>query len=85
MQVLGEDPDGAHDCLTDIEVSGPLDDALDDCVDFPAKHLVQRLVKAQLGGAVPRQDQLSVGALEHWRYGGRGRKEQSQRKPTLAP
>lgn len=69
-QVLGEDPDGAHDRLAHIKVPRPLDDALDDCVDFPAEHLVQRLAQAQLGAAVPRQDQLSVGALEHWQDGG---------------
>lgn len=72
VQVLGKDPDGAHDCLAHVEVSRPLDDALDDCVDFPAEHLVQRLLQAQLGGAVPRQDQLSVGAFEHWWDWGRG-------------
>lgn len=69
-QVLGEDPDGAHDRLAHIKFPRPLDDALDDCVDFPAEHLVQRLAQAQLGAAVPRQDQLSVGALEHWQDGG---------------
>lgn len=98
--MLGEDPDGAHDRLAHIEVPRPLDDALDDGVHFPAQHLVQGLAQAQLGAAVPRPDQLSVGALEHWRDGGEvvggvglvewdggggGGGEQSQRKPALAP
>lgn len=66
MQVLGENPNGAHDRLAHIKVPRSHDDAVDDCVDFPAEHLVQRLAQARLGNAVPRQDQLSVGALKHW-------------------
>lgn len=65
MQVLGENPNGAHDRLAHIKVPRSRDDAVDDCVDFPAEHLAQRLAGARLGNAVPRQDQLSVGALEH--------------------
>ena len=65
MQVLGQNANGAHDRLANIKVPGPLNDPVDYEVDFPAEHLVQRLVLARLGNKVPRQDQLSVGALKH--------------------
>lgn len=78
MQVLGQNPNGAHDRLAHIKVSGSLNDPADYEVEFPAEHLVQRLVLAGLGNGVPRQDQLSVGALKHWG-------EQSQKKFTVTP
>lgn len=78
MQVLGQNSNGAHDRLANIKVVHSLNDAVDDYVDFPAEHLVQRLVLAWLGNTVPRQDQLSVGTLKHWG-------EQAQREFTPAP
>lgn len=65
MQVLGQNSNGAHNRLANIKVFGSLNDAVDYYVDFPDEHLVQRLLRTRLGDAVPRQDQLSVGALEH--------------------
>lgn len=65
MQVLGQNSNGAHNRLANIKVFGSLNDAIDYYVDFPAKHLVQRLLRTRLGDAVPRQDQLSVDALKH--------------------
>lgn len=65
MQVLGQNTNGAHYRLTNIKVSGSLNNAVDYEVELPAEHLVQRLVLAWLGNSVPRQDQLSVGALKH--------------------
>lgn len=78
MQVLSQDTNGAHDRLANIKVFGSLNDPVDDEVELPAEHLVQRLVLAWLGDAVPRQDQLGVGALEHWG-------QQSQRKIPITP
>lgn len=46
MQVLGQNSNGAHDRLANIKVVHSLNDAVDDYVDFPAEHLVQRLVLA---------------------------------------
>lgn len=65
MQVLGQNPNEAHDCVGDIKVFGPLNDAVDYKVKLPAEHLVQRLLLTRLGDGVPRQDQLSVGAFKH--------------------
>lgn len=67
MQVLGQNTNGAHDRLANIKVFGSLNDPVDYEVDFPAEHPVQRLALTWLGNAVPRQDQLSVGALKHCR------------------
>lgn len=78
MQVLGQNSNGAHNRLANIKVFGSLNDAVDYYVDFPDEHLVQRLLRTRLGDAVPRQDQLSVGALKHWG-------EQPQKKFALAP
>lgn len=78
MQVLGQNSNGAHNHLANIKVFGSLNDAVDYYVDFPDEHLVQRLLRTRLGDAVPRQDQLSVGALKHWG-------EQPQKKFALAP
>lgn len=78
MQVLGQNSNGAHDRLAHIKVFRSRNDAVDYYVDFPAEHLVQRVVQAWFGDAVPRQDQLRVGTLKHCG-------EQSQRKVTLAP
>lgn len=64
MQVLGQNANGTHDCLAHIKASRSLDDTLDHDVDFPAEHLVQRLGFERLRDAVPRQDELSVGALK---------------------
>lgn len=64
MQVLGQNANGAHDCLAHIKAACSLDDTLDHDVDFPAEHPVQRLQLQRLGDAVPRQDELSVGALK---------------------
>lgn len=64
MQVLGENADGTHDCLAHIKASRSLDDAFDHDVHFPAEHPVQRLGLERLRDAVPRQDELSVGALK---------------------
>lgn len=65
MQVLGQNPNGAHDCVGDIKVFGSFNDAVDYKVEFPAENLVQGLLLARLGDGVPRQDQLSVGAFKH--------------------
>lgn len=65
MQVLGQNTNGAHDRLANIEVVRRLNDAVNYYVGFPAEHLVQRLVLTRLGNVVPRQDQLSVGTLKH--------------------
>lgn len=64
MQVLGQDANGTHDRLAHVKAPHPLDDALDHDVGFPAEHPVQRLGLERLRDAVPRQDELSVGALE---------------------
>lgn len=66
MQMLGQNANGTHDRLAHIKVSRSLDDAVDHDVDFPAEHLVQRLGLAWLRNAVPRLDELSVGALKDW-------------------
>lgn len=78
MQVLGQNSNGAHDRLANIKVFRSRNDAVDYYVDFPAEHLVQRMVQTWFGDAVPRQDQLRVGTLKHCG-------EQSQRKLALAP
>lgn len=65
MQVLSQNPNGAHHRLADIKVIGLLNDAVNYEVEFPAEHLMQRLVLAWFGNTVPRQDQLCVGALKH--------------------
>lgn len=65
MQVLGQNPNGAHHRLANIKVFGSLNDPVDYKVNLPAEHLVKRLTLRRLGNAIPRQDQLSVGALEH--------------------
>lgn len=65
MQVLGQNPNGAHHRLADVKVSGPLNDAVNYEVKLPAEQHVQRLVLAGLGDAVPGQDQPSVGTLKH--------------------
>lgn len=65
MQVLGQNTNGAHDRLANIEVVRCLNDAVNYYVDFPAENLVQKLVLTRLGNVVPRQDQLSVDTLKH--------------------
>lgn len=65
MQVLSQNANGAHNRLANVKVFGSLNDPVDYEVNFPAEHLVQRLLLTRLGNAVPRQDQLSVGALKH--------------------
>lgn len=80
MQVLGQNTDGAHDCLANIKVFGLLNNSVDYEVEFPAEHLVQRLLLTGLGNAVPRQNQLSVGALKHC-----GEKPTTQKKFTSTP
>lgn len=82
MQVLGQNPNGAHDCVGDIKVFGPFNDAVDYKVEFPAENLVQGLLLARLRDGVPRQDQLSVGAFKHCENS-RHTASQSQRKVTF--
>lgn len=82
MQVLGQNPNGAHDCVGDIKVFGPFNDAVDYKVKFPAENLVQGLLLARLGDGVPRQDELSVGAFKHCEDS-RHTASQSQRKVTF--
>lgn len=65
MQVLRENPNGAHHRLGDIKVYGPLNDAIDHKVNFSAEDLVERLLLAGLRHFIPGQDQLSIGTLEH--------------------
>lgn len=67
MQVLSQNTNAAHDRLANVEAFGSLDDAVDHKVELPAEHLVQGLAPTRLGDAVPRQEQLGVGALEHCR------------------
>lgn len=62
--MLGQNANGTHDGLAHIEVSRPLDDAVNHDVRLAAQHAVQRLGLAWLRDAVPRQDELSVGALK---------------------
>lgn len=64
MQVLRQNANRTHDCLAHIKASHSLDDAVDQDVHLPAEHQVQRLGLERLGDAVPRQDELSVGALK---------------------
>lgn len=65
MQVLGQNPNGAHHRLADVKVSGPLNDAVNYEVKLPAEQHVQWLVLAGLRDAVPRHDQPSVGTLKY--------------------
>lgn len=83
MQVLGQNANGTHDCLAHIKASRSLDDAVDHDVDFPAEHPVQRLQLQRLRDAVPRQDELSVGALKDW--GGGVESRVTTRTFTSAP
>lgn len=64
MQVLGQNADGTHDRLAHIKALRSLDDAVDHHIHFPAEHEAQRLGLQRLRDAVPRQDELSVGALK---------------------
>lgn len=66
MQVLGQNANRTHDCLAHIKPSRSLDEALDHDVGFPAERLMQRLGLERLRNAVPRQDELGVGALKDW-------------------
>lgn len=66
MQVLCQNANGAHDRLANIKVFGSFNDSVDYEVDLPAEHLVQRLALTRLRDDVPRQNQLSVGALKHY-------------------
>lgn len=65
MQMLGQNANGAHHRLANIKVFGSLNDSVDYEVDLPAEHLVQRLALTWLRDVVPRQNQLSIGALKH--------------------
>lgn len=66
MQVLCQNLNWAHHSLADIKVPGPLNKAVDHKVEIPAEDLVKGLLVPGLGDTVPWQNQLSVGALEHW-------------------
>lgn len=82
MQVLGQNANGTHDCLAHIKASRSLNDAVDHDVDFPAEHPVQRLGLERLRDAVPRQDELSVGALKDWgEQSQQGRAHQCRARP----
>lgn len=65
MQVLSQNTNGAHRHLANIKVFASLNDAVDYEIKLLTEDLVQRLALAWLRNAVPRQDQLSVGALKH--------------------